>query len=88
MMALIFVWMPAISYAPLPWKWLIVLGAVVVQLPVTFVLMMRVMWPWRCRAMAAAGYEVCPRCAYPRTEGASEAAGCSECGSPRIGGKV
>lgn len=84
MMALICVWMPAISYAPLPWKWIIVAAAVAVQLPVSFVLMMRAMWPMRCRAMAAVGYEVCPRCAYPISSTATEAVVCSECGSPRI----
>ncbi len=84
MVALGCVWMPAISYAPLPWKWIIVAATVAVQLPVSFVLMMRVMWPMRCRAMAAVGYEVCPRCAYPISQSAPEAVVCSECGSPRI----
>jgi uncharacterized paraquat-inducible protein A len=47
-------------------------------------LMTAATWPHTCRAMAANGYEVCPRCAYPLKDAEPQARHCPECGAERL----
>jgi|GEM_PF-7058733 len=74
------IWMPALWNLP---RTLGVLTAGVVitgQTILTFWAMPRAFWKWRWRALAACGYPVCYRCAYPLNE--VHAPTCPECGHP------
>jgi hypothetical protein len=54
------------------------------QLWLTRRLMSAALWPYTCRAMAANGYEVCPRCAYPLKDADPHILECPECGAQRL----
>ncbi len=84
MLLFMFIWMPAIYYMPDPWRLFVVVGSIVAQLWVSLRIMHRVLWPFRCRRMAMAGCEVCPRCAYVLRDAPASVPICSECGANRI----
>lgn len=78
------IWMPALWVVPDPWRWFTILGTIATQFWVTIALLHRACWPARCRAMAALGFEVCPRCGYPQRDAPPGVRTCSECGGRRI----
>lgn len=82
---LVFVlWFPLLLVLSLRWSLLALLPVFAVQFWLSRKLMCRVLWPHTCRAMAAAGYEVCPRCAFPLVNAPADQRVCPECGSPRL----
>ena len=81
---LMLIWMPVLWGFHGPWRFAVVVSAVVVQFPLTLFLLRRAMWRYTCRAMAGAGYEVCPRCAYPMNGTPADTGQCPECGAGRI----
>src|SRR5690349_6601739 len=66
------------------WTGAALLPMVVLQFWLTRRLKFKAVWPYTCRAMAANGYEVCLRCAYPLKD--AEGRQCPECGAERLSG--
>lgn len=63
--------------------WIIAVGLLLMaQMVAAARIMNWLIWPHTHRAMAAAGYEVCIRCAFPLA--ACPHSQCPECGTPRI----
>jgi hypothetical protein len=65
------------------WAVVVVPPVLALQLWLSRRLMTAAMWPYTCRALAANGYEVCPRCAYPLRGASPDNPLCPECGAPR-----
>ncbi len=78
------IWMPANYLLADPWRWPVIGGAIVLQLCLSIWIMQRGLWPYRCKQMAAAGCEVCPKCGYIQRDAPAEVRTCSECGAGRI----
>jgi hypothetical protein len=76
-----FIWMPALWMLHSSWRYAIVAAAIIAQFWITLRLMRWATWPHTCRALAACGYEVCPRCAYPLQNATDPH--CPECGARR-----
>jgi hypothetical protein len=77
-------WMPAIYVLHDPWRWVMIGAVLLLQIWLSLAIMPRVLWPCRCRWMAAAGCEVCPRCGYLQRNSPPSVRTCSECGAARI----
>jgi hypothetical protein len=78
------VWVVALWLLHDRWLWVIIPLAPLAQVWFTFRLIDSVLWPYTCRAMAAVGYEVCPRCAFPRRGAPTATSVCPRCGAARL----
>ena len=78
------VWMPAIQLLNDPWRWPVIGAALLAQTCTCLTIMPRLLWPYRCQWMAAAGCEVCPACGYIQRNAQSHIRTCSECGASRV----
>jgi hypothetical protein len=90
MMAVTFAFLfPAMNLvrSHLIWAIAIIPPAVTLQFWASHRLMPAALWPHTCRAMAANGYEVCPRCAYPLNGAEPHNRQCPECGAARLPGE-
>jgi RNA polymerase subunit RPABC4/transcription elongation factor Spt4 len=81
-------WLPPLWLLRTPWKWPIISAIGLVQFWLTLHLVRTVLWPHTCRALAAVGHEVCPRCAAPQQAIPAAAPAttriCPQCGAERL----